>query len=61
MSPDATAVLSSPKEMEQIDPFRERARKLGADGNEEAFKAKLRAIARQKPKDESKPDKQGEN
>lgn len=41
----------------QRDRFIETARKLGADEDEAAFKAKLAVIARQKPKDASKPPK----
>ena len=36
------------------------ARALGADEDEAAFKAKLAVIARQKPKDDPAPGKQGE-
>lgn len=36
----------------QIDRFRQMARELGCDEDEEAFRAKLRTIARQKVKEE---------
>jgi hypothetical protein len=42
---------------EQYRRFVEKARELGCDEDEAAFDAKLRAIARQKPKDEAKPKK----
>lgn len=49
------------KTAEQIGRFREVARELGADESEEAFKAKLRVIARQKPREEEAqpPKKKG--
>jgi hypothetical protein len=41
----------------QIDKFRELAREIGADEDEEAFKAKLRKVAEapRQPKPEPKP------
>jgi hypothetical protein len=41
----------------QHERFIETARQLGCDEDEAAFDAKLRVIARQKPKDEPKPRK----
>jgi hypothetical protein len=41
----------------QRDRFIEAAGQLGADEDEAAFDAKLGVIARQKPKDETKPKK----
>lgn len=40
----------------QQERFIEAARRLGADEDEAAFKAKLAVIARQKPKDEPPPN-----
>ena len=40
----------------QSERFKKVARELGSDEDETAFKAKLSMIARQKPKDEKKPD-----
>lgn len=40
---------------DQRERFEEAARALGADEDEAAFRAKLAAIARQKPKDDPKP------
>lgn len=48
---------SSTKASSQRDRFIETARKLGADEDEAAFRAKLAVIARQKPKDEPVPSK----
>ena len=42
----------------QIDRFKETARALACDEDMEAFRAKLRVIARQKPKDAPSPVKQ---
>lgn len=42
-------------ERTQAERFIRTARALGCDENEAAFKGKLRAIARQKPKDGPKP------
>jgi hypothetical protein len=41
-------------EKPQIDRFREMARELGCDDDEEAFKAKLAQIMKYKPKDGEK-------
>jgi hypothetical protein len=43
-----------PNEKPLIERFQEMARELGCDENEDAFRAKLGQIARQKPKDDSK-------
>jgi hypothetical protein len=43
-----------PNEKPQIERFREMARELGCDEDEEAFWAKVVQIARHKPKDEPK-------
>ena len=48
---------TDPRENTQRDRFIEAARQLGTDEDEAAFKAKLAAIARQKPP----PTKRGEN
>ena len=42
---------------DQLSCFKEAARSLGADEDEDAFRAKLGVIARQKPKDEPKAPK----
>jgi hypothetical protein len=44
----------------QRDRFIETARELGCDEDEEAFRAKLRVIARQKPKDDPDPPPENE-
>lgn len=47
-----------PDEKPQIEKFRDAARELGCDDDQEAFWAKVTHIARHKPKDEpKKPDK----
>lgn len=38
----------------QVDKFKQAARDLGCDESEEAFDEKLRAIAKQKPKEPPK-------
>ncbi len=43
---------------QQRDRFIETARALGANEDEEAFRAKLRVIAKQKPKDAPEPPKE---
>ena len=43
--------------LSQRDRFIETARELGCDEDLDAFKKKLKVIARQKPKDESAPKK----
>jgi len=45
----------------QSEWFIESARGLGCDEDEEAFRAKLKAIARQKPKDEATPAEDGKS
>ena len=49
---------SKDNKADQIDRFREKARELGCDEDEAAFKDKLRVIARQKPKDAPKRAKE---
>ena len=44
-----------PNSAAQLERFKETARALGCDGDEAAFREKLRVIARQKSKDEPKP------
>ncbi len=39
----------------QHERFKEAARQLGCDDDEEAFDGKLKGIARQKPKDTERP------
>lgn len=39
------------------DRFIETARALGSDEDEEAFRAKLRTVAKQRPKDAAIPEK----
>ena len=41
---------------EQLDRFKEAARELGADADEERFNEKLRKLAKAKPKDSDKDD-----
>lgn len=48
-----------PDEVSQHDRFIEAARQLGADEDEAAFKAKLAAVARHKPKG-NVPEPEGE-
>lgn len=43
-----------PEKMSQLDRFKEAARELGTDDDEERFNAKLRKLAKQKP-DGKKP------
>jgi hypothetical protein len=43
-----------PDEKPQIEKFREMARELGCDEDEEAFKAKLAQVMRHRPKVEPK-------
>ena len=46
-----------PKDEGQRARFIDAARRINADEDEAAFRAKLAVIARQKPKDEPKPEK----
>ena len=45
--------MTKTKETSQRQKFIEAARKAGADESEEAFEAKLKKIAKAKPKDEN--------
>ena len=40
----------------QLDRFKEAARQLGADDNEDRFNEKLRKLAKQKPNDKKPSD-----
>jgi hypothetical protein len=42
---------------EQVKEFRQAARELGCDENEERFQTALRAVAKHRPKEKSKSDK----
>lgn len=44
------------KEKSQLDKFKEAARQLETDDNEEHFEAKLKKIVKQKPSDPAKQD-----
>jgi hypothetical protein len=46
---------STGAERSQSERFKEAARALGCDEDEAAFDAKLKVLAKQKPKDEPKP------
>ena len=48
------------KPLAQAEKFRQAARELGCEESEEAFDAKLRTIAKQKPKDPPE-EKRGKN
>lgn len=48
---------NQPNKTSQIDRFKETARALGCDEDPAAFDEKLKAIARHKPKNDSKPPK----
>ena len=54
---DSAMAKKASADATQSQRFVEAARALSADEDEAAFKAKLRVIARQKPKDEAKPPK----
>ncbi len=47
-------ILGAMNKKSQLDRFKEAARELGADDNEELFNEKLRKLAKQKP-DDKKP------
>jgi hypothetical protein len=51
--------MTEKSQQSQRDKFIETARALGCDEDEAAFDEKLKAIARQKPKDEPKPTPKG--
>lgn len=53
-SPQSAARQARISPDQQIDRFRQMARELDCDEDEDAFRAKLRTIARQKVKDETK-------
>ncbi len=53
-------MVEKPPNSSQRDRFIETARALDADEDEEAFRAKLRTIAKQKPKDPPEPPKGGD-
>jgi hypothetical protein len=53
----AARSLPDPNAKPLIERFQEMARELGCDEDEDAFKAKLGQIARQKPKDGQAGDK----
>lgn len=46
------------KEKSQAEKFKDLAREIGADENEESFRDKLRRIAKQKPDKPAKGEKQ---
>ncbi|MBZ9909448.1 MULTISPECIES: hypothetical protein [Mesorhizobium] len=51
--------MTDEKHLTQSQKFEQAARELGCDDSEEVFDAKLRAIAKQKPKDEHPRQKAG--
>ena len=44
------------KEKSQIERFKEAARELGTDDDEERFNEKLRKLVKDRPKDKASPD-----
>lgn len=51
--------MKKPSDEDQFRRFVETARALGCDEDETAFDEKLKAVARQKPKDQPRPTPEG--